>query len=104
MINPLAYVFEKYKKYIEPKLKMTREKIDKNTNEMIMYNMFFSALRSCGLELVATESFPDHHVYAESDLQFLLDLAHANGAQLVTTVKDGQRLPQRFRQAVSCGR
>ena len=50
---------------------------------------------------MATESFPDHHVYAESDLKRLLDLAHANGAQLVTTVKDGQRLPQRFRQAVS---
>ena len=62
---------------------------------------FFSALRACGLELVATESFPDHHVYAESDLKRLLDLAHANGARLVTTVKDGQRLPQRFRQAVS---
>jgi len=62
---------------------------------------FFSALRSCGLELVATESFPDHHVYADSDLQFLLDLAHANGACLVTTVKDGQRLPHRFREVVS---
>jgi tetraacyldisaccharide 4'-kinase len=62
---------------------------------------FFSALRSCGLQLVATESFPDHHVYADSDLQFLLDLAHANGACLVTTVKDGQRLPHRFREAVS---
>jgi len=62
---------------------------------------FFSALRSCGLQLVATESFPDHHVYADSDLQFLLDLANANGACLVTTVKDGQRLPHRFREAVS---
>ena len=62
---------------------------------------FFGALRACGLELVATESFPDHHVYAEADLQRLLDLAHANGAHLVTTVKDGQRLPARFREVVS---
>ena len=62
---------------------------------------FFSALQACGLQLVATESFPDHHVYAESDLQRLLDLAHSNGARLVTTVKDGQRLPHRFREAVS---
>ncbi len=62
---------------------------------------FFAALRACGLQVVATESFPDHHVYAESDLQRLLDLAHANGARLVTTVKDGQRLPLRFRGAVS---
>ena len=62
---------------------------------------FFAALRACGLQVVATESFPDHHVYAESDLQRLLDLAHANGARLVTTVKDGQRLPARFRDAVS---
>lgn len=61
---------------------------------------FFAALRACGLQVVATESFPDHHVYAESDLQRLLDLAHANGARLVTTVKDGQRLPSRFRDSV----
>jgi tetraacyldisaccharide 4'-kinase len=62
---------------------------------------FFAALRACGLQLAATESFPDHHVYAESDLLRLLDLAQANGARLVTTVKDGQRLPSRFREAVS---
>lgn len=62
---------------------------------------FFAALRGCGLELVATESFPDHHVYADSDLNRLLDLAHANGAHLVTTVKDGQRLPPGFREAVT---
>jgi tetraacyldisaccharide 4'-kinase len=62
---------------------------------------FFAALRACGLQVVATESFPDHHVYADSDLQRLLDLAQANGARLVTTVKDGQRLPPRFRDAVS---
>ncbi|MEX0588111.1 MAG: tetraacyldisaccharide 4'-kinase, partial [Cyanobium sp.] len=62
---------------------------------------FFAALRACGLQVVATQSFPDHHIYADSDLQRLLDLAHANGAHLVTTVKDGQRLPSRFRDAVS---
>ncbi len=62
---------------------------------------FFASLRACGLQLVATESFPDHHVYAESDLQRLLDLAHANGARLVTTVKDAQRLPPGFRSSVS---
>lgn len=62
---------------------------------------FFAALRACGLQLAVTESFPDHHVYAESDLQRLLDLAQANGARLVTTVKDGQRLPPRFREVVS---
>ncbi|MDA0717649.1 MAG: tetraacyldisaccharide 4'-kinase [Cyanobacteria bacterium] len=62
---------------------------------------FFSALRACGFQLVATESFPDHHVYAESDLECLLDLADANSAHLVTTVKDGQRLPHRYRHVVS---
>lgn len=62
---------------------------------------FLAALRACGLQVVATEFFPDHHVYAESDLRRLLDLAHAKGARLVTTVKDGQRLPPRFRDAVT---
>ncbi len=54
---------------------------------------FFAALRYSGLELLVAESFPDHHVYADRELHRLLDLAAAKDALLVTTVKDGQRLP-----------
>ena len=62
---------------------------------------FFAALRNSGLEVLATESFPDHHVYAERELHSLLVLAHANGALLVSTVKDGQRLPDWFKNQVT---
>lgn len=54
---------------------------------------FLAALRSRGCRLVGFEVFPDHHPYAQADLERLLALARAKGnATLVTTVKDWQRL------------
>jgi tetraacyldisaccharide 4'-kinase len=63
---------------------------------------FFTALRQAGLQLVGTESFPDHHPYAQSDLERLVALAQTRGgATLVTTVKDWQRLPSGYRSVVA---
>ncbi|SBO43716.1 tetraacyldisaccharide 4'-kinase [Cyanobium sp. NIES-981] len=63
---------------------------------------FFAALRQAGLRLVGTESFPDHHPYAQADLERLVALAQARGgATLVTTVKDWQRLPSNSRSMVA---
>lgn len=53
---------------------------------------FFAALRERGCRLVASEVFPDHHPYAQGDLERLLAQARATSAVLVTTVKDWQRL------------
>ena len=61
---------------------------------------FFDALMSAGLQLVAQKSFPDHHPYAEAEMAQLLTLAQAQGALLVTTVKDAQRLPAPYRSQV----
>ena len=61
---------------------------------------FFDALISAGLQLVAQKSFPDHHPYAEAEMAQLLTLAQAQGALLVTTVKDAQRLPAPYRSQV----
>jgi tetraacyldisaccharide 4'-kinase len=61
---------------------------------------FFSALIASGLQLVEQKSFPDHHSYAEAELAQLLTLAQAQGALLVTTVKDAQRLPEPYRHQV----
>ncbi|WP_198006474.1 tetraacyldisaccharide 4'-kinase, partial [Cyanobium sp. PCC 7001] len=63
---------------------------------------FFTALRQAGLQVVGTESFPDHHPYAQADLERLVALAQARGgATLVTTVKDWQRLPSGYRSVVA---
>ena len=61
---------------------------------------FFGALIDTGLQVVAQKSFPDHHSYAEAELAQLLTLAQSQGALLVTTVKDAQRLPEPYRAQV----
>jgi tetraacyldisaccharide 4'-kinase len=60
---------------------------------------FFASVRTLGGDLVATHSFPDHHVYRASDSAQLLGEAMAQGAQLVTTAKDYMKLPGTLRAA-----
>lgn len=54
---------------------------------------FFAALERAGLRVVERLGFPDHHPYAQRDLERLQQRADALHATLVTTVKDWQRLP-----------
>lgn len=61
---------------------------------------FFQALGALGLRVIAQESFPDHHPYAEAELEHLLAVAQAQGAVLVTTSKDANRLPLQYRSKV----
>lgn len=61
---------------------------------------FFAALVQAGLQLVAKAGFPDHHAYAPRELERLRCRADAEGATLVTTVKDWQRLPHYWQQRV----
>lgn len=53
---------------------------------------FFTTLREMSVELADTVSFPDHHVFRESDALSLLVRARELGARLVTTEKDAARL------------
>jgi len=54
---------------------------------------FFSHASGDGHQLVATESFPDHHVYTQSDIDALSRKARTHGAQsLLTTAKDAVKL------------
>jgi len=61
---------------------------------------FFAALEQAGLVLVERLGFPDHHPYAQKDLERLQQRADALHATLVTTVKDWQRLPVPWRPRV----
>jgi len=55
---------------------------------------FFTTLREdCGLELMETISFPDHHPYSDKDVKRLWNRARTSGAKLITTEKDKTRLP-----------
>lgn len=55
---------------------------------------FFTALRQAGGHVVATESFPDHHAYTSADLKILEQKSKTLNAKLVTTAKDGVKLPE----------
>ena len=61
---------------------------------------FFQSLSAAGLRVIAQESFPDHHPYAEAELEQLLAVAQAQGAVLVTTSKDANRLPLQYQSKV----
>jgi tetraacyldisaccharide 4'-kinase len=54
---------------------------------------FFNHLRSEGLHLVFTRTFPDHHRYKQSELDSLVREAKAKGVKsLMTTAKDATKL------------
>lgn len=52
---------------------------------------FYNLLRD-KFNLVGTYDFEDHHMYSESDVKFLFDLANKSNATLVTTEKDAVKL------------
>ena len=51
---------------------------------------FFENLRRMGFEITLQRSFPDHHVYSQTEIDALVKDAGAN--VLVTTAKDGVKL------------
>ena len=53
---------------------------------------FFSTLAAAGIEAMAEESFPDHHVYTQTDAERLLARADAGKLIPLTTEKDMARL------------
>lgn len=53
---------------------------------------FYATLRELHANIVATEDFPDHHMFSEADAQRLLVRARDLNATLVTTEKDRVRL------------
>jgi tetraacyldisaccharide 4'-kinase len=56
-------------------------------------NAFFAHARKDGHTLSFTRSFPDHHQYRQSDVDSLVTMAQASGAEaLLTTAKDGVKL------------
>jgi len=57
---------------------------------------FFSMLRTSGLKLCATRSFPDHHTFSARDLADLQTTAAVHNAILLCTPKDFVRLPKNF--------
>lgn len=53
---------------------------------------FFETLRGAGIRVAETRSFPDHHVYATTEIDDLMRIARERDLTLVTTEKDMARL------------
>lgn len=54
---------------------------------------FYASLQECGLELIKTINFPDHHRYTETELKGLINKAKKANAELFTTSKDFVKIP-----------
>lgn len=61
---------------------------------------FFETLERVGAEIVARQSFADHHPYRPAELDALTESARRQDAILVTTAKDAVRLPPEMRARV----
>lgn len=56
-------------------------------------NNFFEQMRGEKFNIVATQTFSDHHFYRQNDLEKLMEKANRSGAEiLVTTAKDAVKL------------
>jgi len=53
---------------------------------------FFRTLGDNGVEVVGRRAFPDHHPFAQGEIELLLDEANCDALTLVTTAKDMARL------------
>ena len=58
---------------------------------------FYNSLKQCGVEIVETIDFPDHHQYSTEELKNLISKAKERQAQLYTTTKDYVKIPAELR-------
>ena len=61
---------------------------------------FYATLRRVGAQIVATRSFPDHHLFKPREIEALIEEAGARGALLATTEKDRVRLLPKYARVV----
>lgn len=61
---------------------------------------FFTFLRENGLNIAETKVFSERNSYAKDDLKDLLTLAESQNAELVTTKKDWNGLPQELKGSI----
>lgn len=61
---------------------------------------FESLVQHCGLHLVGSHAFADHHLFTTKELDALREEAHKLDATLITTAKDATRLPPEMQSKV----
>jgi tetraacyldisaccharide 4'-kinase len=61
---------------------------------------FFATLKSLGARIAEEMPYPDHHVFPDEEIMFILEIAAKHGAVAVTTEKDHARLSPDARRMV----
>lgn len=54
---------------------------------------FYNSLRDCGLKIINTHDFPDHHFYSHEELEKIIKEAKDKEAEIYTTSKDMVKIP-----------
>ena len=54
---------------------------------------FYQSLKECGINVIKTFDFPDHHFYTNSELQIIIKEANKLQAEIFTTSKDMVKIP-----------
>ena len=99
-INPNIEIFESN---IEIK-NISKFNIDKN---YIIFSgignpdSFKKLLLKNKFKVIEEITFPDHYNYQDKDISEIIDKANSNNAEIITTEKDFQRIPQNFKEKIN---
>lgn len=102
--------------YINPKKKTTSQKsinakthfklLKNNRNKYIAFTglafpeKFFNALEDLGIEIEKKFSFPDHHIYQDTEIEALIKLSNNKNTKLITTHKDFIKIPSKYKKNI----
>ena len=59
---------------------------------------FFDYLKDKKLNIIKEIKYPDHYIYSEDNLKYLIQLKKSFNAELITTEKDYMRINENYRQ------
>ena len=62
---------------------------------------FYDSLKKCGLNIVKTFDFPDHHLYKNDDIKKIVETAEDLGAEIFTTSKDFVKIPYIYKSKIN---
>lgn len=58
----------------------------------------YQSLQKCGLNVVKTKDFPDHHFYTKEELQEIINIAKEENLEIFTTSKDFVKIPYELKE------
>ena len=109
----LDYIYNKIRD-INPNIKIFESNIEiKNINKFNIDKNFiiFSGIGNPDsfkklliknkFKIVEEITFPDHYNYQDKDISEIINKANSNNAEIITTEKDFNRVPQNFREKIS---